>query len=384
MATEKLFYKNPYQTETRQLVLSCEAASTGWAVETRQTIFYPTGGGQPHDCGRLGEAQVLDVQEEGERIVHYCDRPLPVGQTVLAQLDWKHRFSLMQQHSGEHLVSGLIHNRFGYDNVGFHMGSDGMTIDFSGELTQQEVTEIEVAANETIWKNLPINAFYPDAHTLQALSYRSKKALSGQVRLVQVADIDLCACCGLHVTATGEIGPVKLLSVAKFHAGSRVELLCGGQAMTYLNAVFEQNRQISAMLSAKPFATAAAAQRVSEECSAAQYRTVALENQLFTLKAQAMRGVKDPLLFEADLTSDALRRLTDIVLQHCAGVCAVFSGSDGNYKYAIGQQNGDIRELVRAMNAALNGRGGGKPGFAQGSVKASHSEIASFFSMQNR
>lgn len=379
MSTEKLYYVNQYQTEATGTVLSCTEARGGYEIILDSTIFYPTGGGQPCDTGTLNGIAVSDVSERSGEIVHLCSSPLPVGKKVTCKIDWQRRFMLMQQHSGEHLVSGIVHERFGYENVGFHMGSEFITIDFSGELTMQELREVEAAVNEAIYRNIKTEFLYPSAEELPAIPYRSKKELSGWVRIVKFGEIDLCACCGLHVAHSGEIGLVKLISCVKFHEGSRVELLCGRRALDYLNTVADQNREISAILSAKPFATADAVRRVSEELAAVQYRCVSLENRLFAQKAAALKNAGDVLLFEEAMLPDAVRRLADAVLQTCGGRCAVFSGEDGSYKYAIGCQNGDLRETVRKMNAALKGRGGGKPTFAQGSVSASRNEIEAFF-----
>lgn len=384
MPTERLYYVDQYQAEVEGTVLSCQAEKGGWRVILDRTIFYPTGGGQPCDLGTLGASRVLDISEEGGEVAHLCDSPLPVGETVVCKIDWTRRFSLMQQHSGEHIVSGIIHSRFGYDNVGFHMGSEAITIDYTGEITPQELKKIELAANEAIWKNVKTEIFYPDAAALASLPYRSKKALTGAVRIVRFPELDTCACCGLHVARTGEIGLVKLLSVTRFHAGSRIELLCGRQALAYFGAVYDQTREISALLSAKPLQIAAAAARQKEELAAAQYRATQLENELFLQKAQALAGKGDVLLFESAMQPSAVRRLADTVLAVCGGRCAVFAGTDGAYQYAIGTQKGDLREFCRAMNAALQGRGGGKAGFVQGSVSASRSEIESFFSNEKR
>lgn len=379
MATEKLFYTDQYLTEASARVLSCEPAEGGYAVVLDRTIFYPTGGGQPCDLGTLGEAVVSDVSERGEEIVHLCDRPLPVGETVNGKIDFARRFVFMQQHSGEHLVSGVIHRRFGYENVGFHMGSECVTFDFSGVVPAEELESIEREVNSYIYQNIKSEYIYPDDATLHDYPFRSKKELSGWVRLVKFGEADLCACCGLHVAATGEIGLVKLLSTTKFHEGSRIEMLAGQKALDYMNALAEQNRQISVLLSAKPFATAAAVRRVSDELADAEYRVTELENRLFAAKAAQYAGAGDVLLFESALSPDAVRRLTDAVMQTCGGRCAVFSGEGGSYKYAIGKVNGDLRDLVKALNAQLHGRGGGKPFFAQGSVAATQAEIAAFF-----
>lgn len=379
MATEKLFYIDQYLTEGTSTVLSCEQVEGGYAVVLDRTIFYPTGGGQPCDLGTLGGANVTDVSERDGEIVHLCDAPLSVGESVTGRIDFDRRFAFMQQHSGEHLVSGVVHRRYGFENVGFHMGSECVTFDFSGEISAEDLKSIEREVNEIIYRNIKAEVLYPDAEHLHDYPFRSKKELSGWVRLVQFGDADLCACCGLHVAATGEIGLVKLLSTTKFHEGSRVEMLAGIRALDYMNALAEQNREISNLLSAKPFATAAAVRRVSDELASTQYRVTELENRLFAAKAAQYAGKGDVLLFESALSPDAVRRLTDAVMQTCGGRCAVFSGEDGNYKYAVGQAGGDLRETVKALNVQLHGRGGGKPFFAQGSVAATKDEITAFF-----
>ena len=259
---------------------------------------------------------------------------------------------------------------------------DGRSFTGNAKWTPEELRQIEQAANEAIWNNAETEIFFPDAQTLAALPYRSKKALSGAVRIVRFPGLDTCACCGLHVARTG--GLVKLLSVTRFHAGSRIELLCGGRALAYLSAIYDQNREISALLSAKPLETASAAARQKDELGAAQYRITQLENEVFAQKAQAFAGKGDVLLFEPAMQPGAVRRLADAVLAVCGGRCAVFSGADGAFQYAIGTREGDLRGLCRTMNEALRGRGGGKPGFVQGSVSASRSEIESFFANENR
>ncbi len=379
MATEKLYYADPYLKEMDAIVLSCEEVKGGYAVLLDRTVFYPTGGGQPFDTGILGGAKVLDVEDRDGEVVHTCDRPLEVGSHVHGTIDWDRRFMLMQHHSGEQLVSGIVHSRFGYDNVGFHMGSEVITIDFSGELDYPTLMEIEAAANEAIYRNIPCHIFYPDRETLKTLSYRSKKEIEGQVRLVQFAEIDLCACCGLHVSHSGEIGLIKLLSTTKFHNGSRVELLCGKKALEWLNMVAEQNREISGLLSAKMDKTADYVRRQGDELAQIRLRCAQLENQLFALKADALKGQPSPLLFEEGLSPDSTRRLCDAVLQTATGICAVFSKKEEGYAYAIGSKETDLRPFVKDLNAALQGRGGGKPNFVQGSVSATEAQIRNFF-----
>ena len=379
MTTEKLYYQDPHLRTFTAQVLSCQPGKHGWDIILDRTAFYPEGGGQPGDRGTLGGVTVTDTHEAGERVVHYCDGPLEPGTTVEGTLDWDYRFLLMQQHSGEHILSGLIHEKFGYDNVGFHMGKDAVTIDFSGMISEEELADLEWRTNELIWKDVPIEVLWPTEEELKTISYRSKKELTGAVRIVRIPGADVCACCGVHVERTGEIGLVKILSCQKFHDGVRMDILCGSKAFRYLCGTFEQNRQISGLLSAKPMETAAAAARTLQDMNDAKYRQGQLEDQLFTQRAEALRGRGDVLLFEEGLKPDALRRFADALQSTCGGRAAVFSKTADGYQYAIGQENGDLRAMTKAMNAALSGRGGGKPFFVQGSVKATQAEIEGFF-----
>ena len=378
--TKKLYYEDVYKKEFTAKVLECRQGKKGYEVILDQTAFYPEGGGQPGDTGSLGEAAVTDVHEKNGELIHYTDRALEPETEVQGQINWARRFDLMQQHSGEHIVSGLVHEAFGYDNVGFHMGSDVITIDFSGMLDEAQMAEIEAKANQIIWENQEVEIFYPSEEELKELEYRSKKELSGWVRIVRFPGADTCACCGTHVTRTGEIGMVKLLSVVKFREGVRMEMISGRRVLDYLNMVNEQNRQISVKLSAKMDKTAQAVARLQDENFALKGRVHSLEENFIVNEAAKWNDCENPLLFENGMEAGSVQKLADAVLQVCKGRCAVFSrNADGSYKYAMGEKDGDLRQFTKDMNAALNGRGGGKPFFVQGSVQASEKEIRAFF-----
>ena len=379
METVRLYYQDAHLREFSAHVVSCEPEKDHWAVVLDQTAFYPEGGGQPGDTGTLDSVRVLDTHARGEEIVHDCDAPLPVGSAVQGTIDWARRFDYMQQHSGEHIVSGIIHRRFGYENVGFHMGADMVTIDFSGMLTMDDVREIEREANEAVWANLPIVVSWVDGEEKANAVYRSKKPISGVLRLVSIPAIDVCACCGTHVSMTGEIGLIKIFTCQKFHDGVRLEMLCGRKAYSYANSILEQNKRISGLLSAKPQQTAQAAERMLDELAQVKYRAGALELRLIAQAAAELTGKGDSLLF-MDLSADGLRQMADAGMHACGGVCAVFTGSDeAGWRYAIGHAGGDLRAFSKRMNDALRGRGGGKPEFVQGSVQANRAEIEAFW-----
>lgn len=379
METEKLFYADPFLTEFDARVLACEAVKDGFAVVLDRTAFYPEGGGQPYDTGVLGGAEVLDVHERAGVITHKCASPLPVGETLHGRLDWARRFDHMQQHSGEHIVSGMLCAAFHCDNVGFHMGESVVTIDYNAEMTWEQVLEIEQRANRYIWENHAIEITWPTREELAHIPYRSKKALEGPVRLTGFPGADLCACCGTHVMRSGEVGLVKFLSCQKFRDGVRLELLCGERALRALAASWEQNLRIGQALSVKGEKTFAAVERLRGELGETKAQLAAMEEERFREIAAQQAGRGDVLLIEPAMRPESVRRLCDAAAQVCGGRCAVFAGADGAYHYAVIHAGQDIRGLVKDMNAALHGRGGGRDGFAQGSVSCTEADIRAFF-----
>ena len=380
METEKLYYQDPYLTAFTARVLSCEKSKSSWAVVLDRTAFYPEGGGQPADHGTLGAVRVTDVHETKGVIFHTCDSPVEIATQVAGAVDWPRRFDHMPQHSGEHILSGLLCSLYHCDNVGFHLGADTVTIDYNAELTWEQVMAAEKAANEVIWQDTPVDITFPAPDALARLNYRSKKALTGQVRIVAFPGADCCACCGTHVLRSGQVGLVKFLSVQKFREGVRIELLCGKRALEYLSKTWEQAKAIGQRLSVKPVDSEAAVERLEGELTSLKLRCTQLEESVFESIAKELAGKGDVMLFQPSMRPDSVRRLMDAVSKTCSGLAAVFSGEEGHYAYALGRADGqDISPLVKAMNTALHGRGGGRNGFAQGSVETERSAIESFF-----
>ena len=379
MDTVKLYYENAYTQDFTAVVQSCEAVKNGFAVTLDRTAFYPEGGGQPADHGTLGEARVLDVHEKDGVVTHLCDRALSVGAEVSGRIDWARRFDHMQQHSGEHIISGLLCSTFHCDNVGFHMGADVVTIDYNAPITWEQALEVERRANAYIWADHPIPIWYPSAEELAALPYRSKKELTGAVRITEFPGADRCACCGTHVTSSGQVGLLKLLSCQKFRDGVRLELLCGQRALDCLAAGWEQARQIGQALSVKPQSAFAAVSRLQEELLSLKEKAARLEEADFAHTAAQYRGAGSVLHIAEPLDGDGARRLCDAIAKAAGGRCAVFAGRDGDYRYAVIENGGDLRQFIKDMNTALHGRGGGRDGFAQGSAACTAEELRAFF-----
>ena len=379
METRKLFYEDSHLYEFSATVTSCTEVKGGYHITLDATAFYPEGGGQACDLGTLGHAKVLDVQEKEGEILHLCDAPLEVGSCVEGNVDEARRMDLMQQHSGEHIVSGIICSRFGYHNVGFHVGSEMMEIDFDGPVPADALAEIEWQANQAVWANLPIDCFYPSREELPSVPYRSKKALQYPVRIVQIPGIDSCACCGVHVKNTGEIGLIKVVSCVKFHQGVRIELACGGRALKLTQNVFAQNKQVSQAFSAKMLETGAAAIKMNENLAAEKLRANTLQTKLLKQTASAYQGKGNTVHFEEELTGSQLRELCDAIAGTCGGWAAVLCGSGENLNLCILQPGGDLSALVGELKNAFPVRGGGKPGTFQGTVTADVEQIMEFF-----
>ena len=380
METRKLYYEDCHLSSFTSQVMSCEPAEGGWEVVLAATAFYPEGGGQAADLGTLGQAQVLDVQERGEAVVHLCDRPLSPGAEITGSIDYARRFDLMQQHTGEHIISGIVHRRYGYHNTGFHVGSEVLTVDFDGVIPAEDLASIELEANQALWQNVTLKCWIPSPDELPTVTYRTKRALPWPVRIVEIPGWDSCACCGIHVGHTGEVGLVKIFSTIGFRGGTRMEMACGKRALDILNDNFRQNRQVSQAFSVQLHQTGEAARRMNALLDEEKHRYAALQLRLFRQIAAGYENAGNVLRFEPELDPVMVRELADAIAETCGGRAAVFSGSDGDgYNFCMVTRNGDLRQLGKEMTGALSGRGGGKPICQQGKVTATEEAIRAFF-----
>lgn len=377
--TRKLYYEDCHLSTFSATVTSCRMDEGRWQIVLDATAFYPEGGGQACDLGTLAEVQVLDVTENGTDVIHWCSGALEVGRTVTGSIDIGRRFDLMQQHTGEHIVSGIINRRYGYHNVGFHMGADVITIDFDGVIPSADLPAIELEANQALWQNLPVRCWYPTPEELPNVVYRTKRQLPWPVRIVQIPGYDSCACCGVHVASTGEVGLVKLFTAVGLRGGTRMEMACGQRALEMLNAAYDQNRQVSQAFSAKITETGAAAQKMNEQLGLAKAEASALRRRIFQTIAQQYAGSHNAVCFEPDLEPVMVRELADRIADGITGTACVFSGADETgYNYCLVSRNVDLRDFGKQLVQLLGGRGGGKASFQQGKLRASRHEIEAF------
>lgn len=378
--TEKLFYKDPFLSEFDARVLSCEPVGDGYAVVLDRTAFFPEGGGQSGDSGTLGASRVFETYEREGAVCHRTDTPIAVGASVHGTVDFAQRFARMQCHSGEHIVSGLIHALYGYENVGFHLGDTEVTVDTSGPLTEEELRKVEKMANEAVAKDLPIRAWFPEKAEADALSYRSKIDIESGLRLVEIPGYDLCACCAPHVATTGQIGIIKLLDAEHYKGGMRLHILCGMRALADYQSRFAAAQKISALLSAKQDALFAAVERLKRENDTHKGEIGALRRALAEQIAANAEPTDGNLVFFApELDANTLRTLVNAGMEKCGGVCAAFLGTERAYTFCIGSRTVDLKAAAQAIGEALGGRGGGSVQMICGSAGASRAEIEAYF-----
>lgn len=379
--TVRLYDTDAYKTEFEAEVLACEEVETKekkvYQVWLDQTLFFPEEGGQSPDMGTIDGIKVLDVQIKNEVITHTLAAPLAVGTTVKGVVDWKHRFYNMQQHSGEHIFSGIVHNRFGYDNVGFHLSDSVVTMDFNGVISSEDLEKIETEANQAIIENIPVEVSFPTKEELKTLEYRSKIEIEGQVRIVTIPGYDVCACCAPHVRRTGEIGMLKVMNVQSYKGGVRISILCGFRALE----AFRQKADIITELMAQ-FSTNQEA--LVENVTKLKNTNQTMKNQLASAKQELMEykvaaipeDSENAILFESDLDTPVVRNVVNGLVEKFTGICAVFVGNDeSGYQFIIGSKNKDCRQIAAALREKLSARGGGSDKMIQGSIAAKQLQI---------
>lgn len=381
MSTIRLFDAEPYAKEATAKVVSCEETEYKkvkcFACVLDRTIFFPEEGGQTPDCGTISGIKVLDVQVKDKVITHFLEASVEAGAEVSLAIDWNHRFSNMQQHSGEHIFSGSVHTMFGFDNVGFHLSDNSVTMDFNGVLTEEDIKAVERRVNEAIAANVPITAEYVDSEVLSTLTYRSKKELEGPVRIVTIPGYDSCACCAPHVQRTGEIGMLKVVHCMNYKGGVRVNILCGFRALEYY-------RESLALIDSLTDFLTTGRENLVEYVKKLKAENQALSSSLLTAKQDLLKmefesipaDQQDVLIFKEKTDSVVMKNAVNMLLEKHDGMIAYFSGSDeGGYSYMLASKAADCREVQKKLAENFKAKGGGKPEMVCGQVAAAESEI---------
>ena len=378
--TELLYYKSAYISTFSATVLSCEADGEAWKVTLDKTAFFPESGGQYADTGRIGTAHVLNAKAEDGVVVHITDSPVEASKTYECEIDFDKRFEKMQCHTAEHIVSGLIHKHFGYDNVGFHLGEEDVTLDISAPLDREALDFIEELANRAVFENVEVVAEELFGEAVSLREYRSKLEFTDSVRVVTVPGYDACACCAPHVLRTGEIGIIKLLDFYSYKGGVRIHMMAGRRALADYRARYTSVLAISAILSAPQCEVADAVRQTAERLASIEYKLRETELAFARALADGLSySEKNRVEYNPALTPATLREFANCAVTKTGGILVALCGEEGDYKYVITSKTRDITSLTKKINAALGGKGGGRGEMIQGSFSSKLSEINDFF-----
>lgn len=379
---EKIFYSDPHITRFNAKVLTCESKKDRtFDITLDRTAFFPEAGGQNADSGTIGTLPVLDVQIKNGIICHTVSHPITPGTEVEGNVDWNRRFDYMQQHSGEHIVSGLLHSRYGFNNVGFHLSDNEVTLDTDGTISCSELREIEAEANRAVYKDIPLKIYFPSPEELKNINYRSKIEIDGPVRIVEIPGFDICACCAPHVDRTGQIGIIKIINAMKHRGGTRINILCGKRALDDYSSNQDSVSSISVMLSSSPDTISHAVERLKEENLNRKNRAIALQQQLLQLQiSQVPESLENVVLFFEELDHIAMRNTINLLCKSHSGYCSIFSGnSQDGFHFITGSLKKDCKALVPRLSEIFKARSGGTPQMIQGQISAEKEKIRTFF-----
>lgn len=374
--TKKLFYTDENKDSMEAIVLSCEKENDFYKIILDQTVFFPQGGGQASDKGLLDGQVVHYVKEVEDKILHYVEKPIDIGKKVYGKIEWNFRFHQMQKHTAEHIIVGLLHKHYGFENIGFHMGDEYVQLDINGVISKEEIDEIEEKANQIVWENKPIGSFFPTEAEIEKLTYRGGDVIFGDIRLVEIEGADTCACCGLHVSYTGEVGMIKIIEAFNYKKGMRMIVKCAIDAYNDYKQKHNQIVQLSQLLSAKPFKVFEAVVELEEEITKERQEYNDLLNSWLDTKADNMEEGEFCILFE-DMSPETMRFYTTRLIEKIDNVF-VFSKVDDIYRYCLGSKKTNMRPLCLNLNKEFSGKGGGNEQMCQGYISGNKKEIESF------
>ena len=379
MMTEKLYYNDAYISIFLANVISVTEKDGRYDVLLDKTAFFPEEGGQSSDTGLIGECRVTYVYEKDGVVHHITDSAPSLGEHW-CEIDFEARFEKMQCHTAEHILCGIIHKHFGLENVGFHLGEDEVTFDVNGVLTRDQLDMVENIANDIVFSNLDVKAYFPSSSMLSSITYRSKLDITDGVRLVEIDGVDVCACCAPHVGKTGEIGIIKILDFMKHRGGTRIWMVAGKRALLDYRARYESVKKISGMLSTPQADVAATLESYIADSESTRAALKEARLKIAELHAMAVEETDASfVILLPDFSIPELIAFSNVAGNRVGGILVALSGCDGDYKYVISSRCTDLRAIAKDINSALSGRGGGRPEMIQGSFSASFDKIKEYF-----
>ncbi len=375
--TKRIYYNSPYQIELKTTVTECRKRADGlFNVLTAETIVFPAGGGQPYDIGKMNNASIVAAEDMGDDVFHIVDAIFDPGETVTITIDWNRRFDHSQQHTGEHMVSGIAHSLFSVKNVGFHMGTDYVTIDFDKMLTKEQINELEMAVNRAILMDIPVRSRIISMEELSTISLRKKAdGISGAIRIVDIEGIDSCTCCGTHTLTTGGVGLLKITDSMKHRGGIRLWMTCGMRALVDYSGKHDTLIRLGKHFSTRWQNLEAAI--LSQEKELADMRFEAKRRQLRYCELRAKELLSNTsgqfiAAIESDSEIEEIKLLCDRIIQEEDKIALLFGTKSDTIYYCIARGSEvdiSMKTLCLAVNAALSGKGGGRDDIAQGSAK---------------
>ena len=373
--TDRLYYDDSYAREFDATVLRSEPRSGATAVWLDRTAFYPTSGGQPFDVGTLGAARVVDVVDEDDgSVVHVIDGETPAGR-VSGRVQWDRRFEHMQQHTGQHVLSAAFDRDCGVRTVSFHLGASASSIDLAREVSPRQIAQAEDEANRVVWEDRPVTVRFVDAADASALGLRKETARTGQLRIVQVADFDVSACGGTHVSRTGAIGMIAISSWERFKGGSRIEFRCGSRALRAHRDLRDTVAAAIKLVSVAPHELAQGIERLQADNKELARRARDLDARLATYEADALaagaveqQGVRAVVQALPGLEPAGLKTIAQAIAGKAGHVAVLFSEAPPHAVVVARAADValDAAALLRGLTARFGGKGGGRPELAQG------------------
>jgi len=373
--TIRLFDTDAYAKEFSSEVLSCEKSGDAFETILKETLFFPEQGGQSPDKGVLGGEIIIDVQNREGVIVHITkEEPAIEEGQIQGTIDWDHRFSNMQQHTGEHIFSGILNRKYGYHNVGFHLSDNIVTLDTSGPLTRDQIEEVELEANRIIIENHRVKSVFPSKSELDFIEYRCKDGIEGEVRLVEIEGVDICACCAPHVMSTCQIGVLKVIDFQNYKGGTRISILCGYRALEYIRTNDEILKSLTNDLSCKRDEIISFVQKLRDDKNQIVGKIKDIQAKQLEKNIKEVENNHSPLIFTEVDDSNIIRLSVNKLVENHDGYSGIFSGHDGNYRYVIGSSMMDCQDMAKKLKEH-GAKGGGSKQMIQGSLELNEAEI---------